>query len=318
VSARPGVESAGGVNGLPLTGLGVGSNFAVDGRPAPSSEKRPMGLLRSVTPGYFRTMGIPLVAGRLFTLADTKSSRPVILINQTLARRFWPEANPLGGRLVVDTDSRTAEIVGVVADVKPDRLEGEDWPMIYDPYAQAPVASVNLVIRTSRDPRSVATSVEREVHRLDPDQPVAALRPMDAVVEEALSSARFNTVLLGIFAVIAFTLAAVGIYGVISYDVTQRIHELGIRLALGAQPEHVTRLVVGQGAALAALGIVVGLAAAFALTRLMSTMLFGVEPRDFYTFASISILLGAVALAASYLPSRRAMALDPVAALRHE
>jgi putative ABC transport system permease protein len=318
VSTLPGVQSAAGVNFLPLTGLGVGSGFAVDGRPAPSPERRPMGLLRSVTPGYFQTMKIPLVAGRLFTESDVKSAAPVILVNHTLARRFWPQGNPLGGRLVVDTDSRTAEIVGVVGDLKPDRMEGEDWPTIYDPYAQAPVTFMNLVLRTARPPLSLASSVEREVHRLDPDQAVAGVRPMDAVVDEAFAGARFNTVLLGTFAVIAFTLAAVGIYGVVAYDVTQRTHELGIRLALGAQPGDVLRLVVGQVAGLSAIGIGLGLAAATGLTRLMSTMLFGVKPTDFYTFAAISILLGAVALAAGYLPSRRAMALDPVTALRHE
>jgi putative ABC transport system permease protein len=317
LAALPGVQSAGGVNGLPLTGLGVGSFFAPEGRP-PTPEQRPMGVLRSVTPGYFRTMGIPLVAGRLFTDADAKPAAPVILVNQTLVRRFWSQGNPLGGRLVVDTDSRTAEIVGVVGDVKPERIEGEDWPTIYDPYAQAPVTTMNLIVRTSRPPLSLASAVEREVHRLDPEQAVANLRTMDTVVDEAFAGARFNTVLLGVFAAIAFTLAAVGIYGVISYDVTRRTHELGIRLALGAQPGDVLRLVVGHGARLAAIGIGAGLAAAYGLTRLMSTMLFGVNPTDFFTFAAIPILLGAVALLASYLPSRRAMALDPVTALRHE
>jgi putative ABC transport system permease protein len=318
LAAVPGVQSAGGVNGLPLTGLGVGSFFAVDGRPAPTSEQRPMGILRSVTPGYFRTMGIPLVAGRLFTDADAKSAVPVILVNQTLARRFWPQSNPLGARLVLDTGSRTAQVAGVVGDVKPDRVEGEDWPTIYDPYAQAPVTTMTLVVRTSRPPLSLASAVEREVHQLDPDQAVANVRTMDAVLEEAFAGARFNTVLLGVFAVIAFTLAGVGIYGVISYDVNRRTHELGIRMALGAQPGDVLRLVVGQGARLAAIGIGAGLAAAYGLTRLMSTMLFGVKPTDFFTFSAIPVLLGAVALLASYLPSRRAMALDPVTALRHE
>jgi len=318
LAALPGVQSVGGVNGLPLTGLGIGSYFAVDGRPAPAPEQRPMSLLRSATPAYFRTMGIPLVAGRFFTDADTKSAAPVILVNQTLARRFWPQGNPLGARLVVDTDSRTAEVVGVVGDVKPDRVEGEGWPTIYDPFPQVPVPTLTLVVRTSRPPLSLASAVEREVHQLDPDQAVANVQPMDTVVEDAFAGARFNTLLLGVFAAIAFTLAAVGIYGVVSYDVNRRTHELGIRLALGAQPGDVLRLVVGQGARLAAVGIGAGLAAALALTRLMSTMLYGVQPTDFYTFAGISVLLGAVALAASYLPSRRALALDPVTALRHE
>jgi putative ABC transport system permease protein len=318
LAALPGVQSAGGVNGLPLTGLGIGSNFAVDGRPAPPPEQRPLGLLRSVTPGYFRTMGIPLIAGRFFTDADTSSAAPVILVNQALAQLFWPHGDAVGGRLVVDTDSRTAEVVGVVGDVKPDRIDGKEWPTIYDPFLQVPVPAFSLVVRTSRPPLTLASAVEREVHQLDADQAVANVQSMDAVVDGAFAGARFNTVLLGIFAAIAFTLAAVGIYGVISYDVNRRTHELGIRLALGAKPGHVLRLVVGQGALLAAIGICAGLLAAFGLTQWMSTMLFEVKPTDFYTFAGISVLLGAVALAASYLPSRRALALDPVTALRHE
>ena len=165
---------------------------------------------------------------------------------------------------------------------------------------------------------ALASAVEREVHRLDPEQPVADVRPMDAVMNQAVAGARFNTVLLAAFAAIAFVLAAVGLYGVISYDVTERTHEIGIRLALGAQPGNVLKLVVGQGARLAAYGIAAGLAAAWGLTRLMVTMLFGVKPADLSTFAAISALLGAVALGASYLPSRRAMAVDPVTALRHE
>jgi putative ABC transport system permease protein len=175
-----------------------------------------------------------------------------------------------------------------------------------------------LTARTAGDPMSLASAVVRTVHDLDAEQPVADVRPMDQVVDSALAGARFNAMALGIFAVIAFLLAAIGIYGVISYDVTARTNELGIRVALGAQREDVIKLVLGHGARLAASGIALGLAAAFGLTRLMESMLFGVNARDFYTFASIAALLGAVALAASYLPSRRAMALDPAAALRHE
>jgi len=318
VATLPGVESVGGVNGLPLTGLGGGTNFAVEGRPAPPPEQRPIGLLRSVTPGYFRTLGIPLVAGRQFDDSDVRTSAPAIVINQTMARRFWPQSNPLGGRLVVDADARIAEVVGVVADVKPDRIENVDWPTIYCVYAQAPAATMSLAVRASGPPLSLASAVEREIHYLDPDQALASVRTMDAVVDDALTGARFNTVLLGIFAAIAFGLAAVGIYGVISYDVIQRTHEMGIRLALGAQPGNVVKLVVGQTALLAAIGIGMGLISAYGLTRLMSSMLFGVKPTDVYTFAGISLLLGGVALAAGYLPSRRAMALDPVTALRHE
>jgi putative ABC transport system permease protein len=323
VAALPGVRGVGAVNGLPLTGLGVGSGFAVDGRPAPAPEQRPIALLRSVTSAYFRTMGIPLVAGRGFADSDTGQAPPVIMVNQTLARRFWPAGNALGGRLVVDQNNgRVAEIVGVVRDVKPEQIEGQDWPTIYNPYAQVPVTTMTMVVRTTgpkgAPPLSLACTVEREVHQLDPDQPVADMRSMEDVVDRAIAGARFNTVLLGVFALIAFLLAAVGIYGVISYDVNERTHEIGIRVALGAQPGDVLKLVLGQGARLAGYGIAAGLAAAFALTRLMAALLYGVKATDAYTFAAIPVLLGAVALAASYLPSRRALALDPVTALRHE
>jgi putative ABC transport system permease protein len=319
VATLPGVRAVGAVNALPLTGLGSGTGFAVDGRPAPSPEQRPMALLRSATPAYFAAMGIPLLAGRALADSDTAQAPPVIVVNQTLARRFWPGASALGGRIAIDqTVGRVAEIVGVVGDVKPDRIDGGDWPTIYCPYPQAPSAAMTLAVRTQGPPLALASAVTGEVHRLDPDQPVADLRPMEEVVDLAAAGARFNTVLLVSFAGAAFLLAAVGIYGVISYDVSQRTNEIGIRLALGAQPADVRRLILGQGARLAVYGIVAGLAGAGLLTRFMRTMLFGVSPADAWTYTAISVLLAVVALGASYLPSRRAMALDPVIALRHE
>jgi putative ABC transport system permease protein len=323
----PGVSAVGGVNWLPLTGLGGGTTFGVEGRPLPPPDQRPIGLIRSVTPSYFRAMGIPLVAGREFTAGDTAQSPPVIVVNQTLARRFWPQGQPLSGRLTLQdvANGLVAEIVGVVGDVKPDRVENEDWPTIYGPYPQftqgkppLPFSTMVLVVRTAGAPLSLASTVEREVHQLDPDQPVADIRSMETLVDQSIAGSRFNAVLLGIFAAIAFVLAAVGIYGVVSYDVSERTHEIGLRMALGAQSRDVLQLVVGQGARLAAFGIASGLSAAVALTRLMASMLYGVKATDAYTFAAISLLLGAVALAACYLPSRRAMALDPVTALRHE
>jgi putative ABC transport system permease protein len=319
VAALPGVGAVGAVNGVPLSGLGVGTPFAVAGRPVPIAAQRPMAIMRSITPGYFRAMEIPLVAGRLLTDADTAQRPPVILVSQTLARKFWPDGSAIGGRIAIDLiPDRVAEIVGVVGDVKPDRIEGEDWPTIYNPYAQAAVGTMTLTVRTAGAPMALASALVREVHQLDPDQAAAEVRPMEEIVDQAVSNERFNTILLGVFAVVAFLLAAVGIYGVISYDVSQRSNEIGIRMALGAQASDVLRLVLGQGAKLAVYGIVAGLAGAGALTRLMGAMLFGVKPTDAWTFASISILLAVVALAASYLPSRRAMALDPVTALRHE
>jgi putative ABC transport system permease protein len=319
VKSLPGVTAVGAANTLPLTGFGGGSSFAVDGRPAPTQDQRPIALYRRVDEGYFRAIGIPLIAGRVFTDADTPQSPPVVAVNQTLARRFWPQGNPIGGRLIVDFDGgKPFEIVGVVGDVKPVRMESEDWPTIYRPYQQRPVLGMVMVARTSGDPMGLAQAVEHTVHQIDPAQPVADVRPMDAVMDQALAEARFQTVVLGVFALVAFTLSAVGIYGLISYDVTERTRELGIRIALGAEPPHILRLVLGQGARLAVYGIAAGLAAAYGLTRMMASMLYEVHPADAYTFAAIAVLLGLVALVASYLPSRRAMALDAVTALHHE
>jgi len=317
VGALPGVQSAGAVSALPLTGLWDGSPFSVEGRPAPPPDQQPVGLVRAVTPAYFRTVGIPLIAGRMFAPGDTLQAPMVLIVNQTLARRFWPQANPVGGRLLIP-NGRTAVIVGVVGDVKPDRIEGEEWPTLYGPYSQLPYSTMVMVVRTVGPQPSLASALQREVHRIDADQPLTDMRPMESIVDHAIAGARFNTLVLGIFAVIAFVLASVGIYGVIACDVSERTHEIGLRVALGAQPGDVLKLIVGQGARLAACGIALGLAAAFALTRLMASMLYSVKATDAFTFALISLLLGGVALAASYLPSRRAMALDPVAALRHE
>ena len=319
ISALPGVRVVGAVNDLPLTGLGNGSYFAVEGRPAPNAEQRPLGLLRSVTPSYFHAMGIPLVTGRFLADSDTAQSPAVIVVNQTLARRFWPDGNVIGGRLAIDQMAgRLPEIVGVVGDVKADSLDAEEWPTFYTPYPQGPAAAMTLIVRTAGPPLVLASVVTREVHSLDPDQPVADIRTMEEVVNLSMAGARFNTTLLVSFAGVAFLLAAVGIYGVISYDVSQRTNEIGIRMALGAQPEDVRRLIVGQGARLAVYGIAAGLFGAAVLTRWMGTMLFGVNPTDVWTYTSVSVLLALVALGASYVPSRRAMVPDPVIALRHE
>jgi putative ABC transport system permease protein len=195
---------------------------------------------------------------------------------------------------------------------------GENWPTLYASYMQYPPAYATMALRTEGVPGLLAAAARRQIHQLDPDQVVTEVRTMQELVDRAVAEPGFNTAILMFIGAVAFVLAAVGIYGVISYDVSERIHELGIRMALGAQRADVFRQVVGQGARLAAIGIVIGLAAAVLLTRVMQPMLYGVNATDFYTFAGISLLLGAVALAASYIPSRRAMALDPVAALRHE
>jgi putative ABC transport system permease protein len=319
ISGLPGVRGVGAVSALPLSGLNVGSTFSLAGRPAPAPDRRPVALLRTATPAYFRVMGIPLAAGREFTASDDGHAPAVAIVSRAMARRFWPDGSPIGEHVLLDAfPGRAAEVVGVAGDVKPERPEGDDWPTVYTSYAQSPAPIMNLVVRTTPPPLSLAAAAEREVHGLDPDQPVAETRAMDAVLDRVLAAPRFNAGLLAIFAEIAFALAAVGIYGVISCDVAQRTREIGIRAAMGARPADVLLLILGQGARLAAYGIALGLAAAFALTRLMANLLFEVKPADAGTFAAISLLLGAVALLASYLPARRAMALNPVAALRHE
>jgi putative ABC transport system permease protein len=273
--------------------------------------------MRSATPHYFETMGIRLVAGRGFTAADTADKPLIAVIGQSAARRLWPGADPIGGRVIL-SGGRTLEVVGVVADVKADRIEGEDWPTMYLPYSQLPSATMTVAVRTAGPPSAQTSAIVRAIHDLDPEQPVADVRPMENVLEESVAGSRFNTILFGVFAAVAFVLAAFGIYGVMAYEVSDRSHEMGIRIALGAQPGDVFRLILRQAAGLTAAGIVLGLGGAFALTRLMSSMLYGVKSSDALTFAVISLLLGLVAIAASYAPSRRAMILDPVATLRRE
>ncbi|MEO8592184.1 MAG: ABC transporter permease [Candidatus Solibacter sp.] len=318
IAVLPGVVSASAVSSLPLNGLGTGATFIVEGRPAPSAEQRPQALARSVMPAYFQTMKIPLVSGREFTNADVMPAPAVVVVNQTLAHRFWPQGGAVGGRLTIEQGGRVAEIVGIVGDVKSEGVDREDWPVIYSPYAQSPISGMTLVVRTAGAPEGLVSAVRKTVLQLDAEQPLADVRTMEQVVNLAVAEARFHTTLLGSFAAIAFLLAAVGIFSVISYDVNQRTNEIGIRMALGAQPEEVRSLILGQGARLTVYGIVAGWIAAAVITRWMKSMLFGVSPTDIWTFGAISILLAGVALAASFVPSRRAMALDPVTALRRE
>jgi putative ABC transport system permease protein len=316
IAALPGVRAVAAVDTPPLTGLGIGATFVVAGRAVP--DQHPLALVRAVTPGYFRTMGLPLLEGRDFTRSDNTRTGLALVVSRTMARRYWPLGGAVGSRLAFDPTNRLAEIVGVVGNVRQERIEGDDWLTIYIPYAQSAFRSVSLVVRTTLPPQAVAVAAGSAIHRLDPDQPVVNGGALDSVVDQAVAGARFNTVLLAVFALVAFVLASVGVYGVVSYDVSQRTNELGIRLAMGALPASVMRLVVGQAALLAGLGIAAGLAAAWALTRLMATMLYGVEPTDPLTFAVVPVLLGAVALTAGYLPSRRVLAIDPASALRHE
>ena len=319
VETLPGVRSAGVANVLPLDNAETPRlTFLIDGRaPLPGGQRLP-GDYRSVSPEYFRALGIPLLKGRYLTEGD-KAGRPLVaVINETLARRYWPDGqNPIGQRLRFGSN-RVWEIVGIVGDVKHSGLDKQVTPAVFLSYLQTPEARMSLVVRTASDPASMIRAVKDQVYVVDRDQPMYKIRTMDQVVAESQSSPRFTLIVLGIFAAVALALAAVGIYGVISYAVTQRTREIGIRIALGAERGDVLRLVVGQGTALAVAGVVAGLAAAFALTRLMSSLLFGVSATDPAIFAGASLFLAAVALAASYLPARRAMRVDPMVSLRYE
>ena len=318
----PGVRSAAAVNVLPLRGglldLRIWfSGFQVEGAPEAPRGQEPAADIRRVTPGYFVTLGVPLRQGRFFTDRDDSRARPVALINEILARRHFPRENPLGRRVRLGNVSR--EIVGVVADVKLYGLDKPTEPAIYAPQAQWPSAVMSLVVRTHGDPAAWTTAVRRQVLELDPDQPVSQVRTLDEVLAECTLIRRFATALLGVFAALAVVLAVVGIYGLMSYSVSQQVHEIGLRMALGATPRRVLGMVVGRGVGLALAGTGLGVLAAFGVTRVLRGLLFGgISPTDPLIFAGVPALLIAVAALASYLPARRATRIDPVAALRCE
>jgi len=319
VGSLPGLRSAAVANVLPLDNSETPRlTFLIDGRaPLPAGQHLPADY-RSVSADYFHVLGIPLLKGRFLTEADKAGRPPVLVINESLARRYWPDAeNPVGRHLRFG-GTRAWEIVGIVGDVKHSGLDKQATPAVFFSYLQAPEMRMSLLVRTVGDPASMIRAVKDQVYAVDKDQPMYKIRSMDEVVEDSQSSPRFTVILLCIFAAVALTLAAVGIYGVISYAVAQRRREIGIRIALGADQADVLRLVVGQGASIAGAGVVLGLGAAFALTRWMSSLLFGVSATDPGVFAGISLLLAAVALLASYLPARRAMRVDPMQSLRCE
>jgi len=315
----PGVRSAGAINYLPLGGLASATGFTIVGRPDPGVGNEMVTGVRVVDPNYFRTMGMPLLKGRRFTEHDNQQSPHVLIISQTLAQRYFPDEDPVGKKLnVMWRDTPSEEIVGVVGDILHDGLEARPEAMIYWPAARMPYQFMTLVIRTDGDPMNMASTAIKEIRAMDPDQPVSDVRPMNTVVTESVSRQRFNMMLLGIFAAVALVLAAVGIYGVMAYSVTQRTQEIGVRMALGASRNDVVRMVVGHGFILALAGVGFGLAAAFALTRLMKSLLFGITATDPVTYGGLSLLLVTVAAIACYIPARRATRIDPLLALRYE
>ena len=321
LTTLPGIEKVGLVSPLPFSGNGQGRTFTIVGHPAPAEGMEPAASLLTTDGAYFRTMRIPLKRGRLFDARDGKDAKPVVLINETFARKYFPNENPLGQQVQIGRreDGPPREIVGVVGTAKHGNLAEPDEAEFYLPFAQAPDRYSDIVVRTSEPPpASLETMIRRAVHEIDAQQFIPTLKPLPELVSATLSQSRFNTALLGVFAAVAIILAAVGIYGVIAYNVTQRTKEIGIRMALGAQRRQMLTMILHQSMTMAAIGIGVGLLGAFAATRLLSALLFGVGTTDLLTFAAVIILLGAAALFAALLPARRAMKVDPVIALHYE
>jgi putative ABC transport system permease protein len=321
IQALPGVQAAAGTFRVPITGFAT-VIFTVQGKPVPSGQE-PVADYRAITSDYFRAMGIRLLKGRQFSERDNAEAPDAVIVNDELARRFWPGEDPIGKRLQVGTElMRWREVVGVVGNARLSGLEAKVDSAIYIPFPQNswPNALRNsfIVLRANSDPQNLVPAIRRELHSIDPSFPVAQLRSMEDIIGESLSQRRFNTALLALFAFLAGALATVGIYGVMSYSVTQRTREMGIRMALGAGRSDITRLVAVSGARLAAVGIAFGVGAAVISSQLISSLLFGVSAIDPVTFVFSAILMGAVTLLASYIPSRRAAGTDPITALRYD
>jgi len=321
VKALPGVVNASVTWQLPLGGASATTGLEIEGQPKEAG-KIPMGVIHAAGPEYFRTMGIPLLKGRDFTEHDDLTSTPVIIVNETLAKKFFPDGDALGKHIMPHfstTEGRNSrEIVGVVGDVKHQGLKSSGVPEFYFAQAQMPLTSMTLVVRTSGDPHSLVSSVRKEVQAMDANSPVYAVLTAEEYMSRSTAPTRFNMSLLAAFAAVALVLTAVGLYGIISFSVSQATREIGIRVALGAQRWDVLRLVMGQGMILTLVGVMLGLAAAYGLTRLMAGLLFGVGATDVTTFAGVALLLIAVAGLACYIPARRATKVDPLVALRYE
>jgi putative ABC transport system permease protein len=326
VSNLPGVRNAGMADDLPLLAV-VFHTLEIEGRQQVG--KPPAVAETWILGNYFQTMRIPLRRGRLFTPQDNQNSQPVVVISQRMARQYWPGQNPVGKRLRQEDNQPWMTVVGVVGDVNDGPVGQERRPHIYIPFLQlsdtltadnvvGEARSMNLAVRAAGDPAALASAVVTQVHSLDPDLAVADIRTMPEVINSSLAGPRFNTSLLSLFAGFALFLAAIGIYGVLAYAVSQQRHEIGIRMALGARPRHVLRFVLAWGTRLACLGAGFGMVAAIALTRLMKSLLYGVSATDPITFAGVTLLLLLVALLASYIPARRATKVDPMIALRCE
>ena len=320
LAALPGVTAAGAVNYLPFAGPGAATNFKIVGRPDPPPGEEPDTDVRVTDENYFRTMGVPLLSGRMYTAQESAERGRVAVVTRSFAEKYFPGEDPVGKQLVVNMkdEPNPTEIVGVVGDLKLDSLDEQPQPTVYWPHAELVYSNMTFVVRTSGDPAALAGAARAAIQSIDADQPVADLRTMNHFLAESVARARFAATMLGVFAALALALAGVGVYGVMSYAVAQRTHEIGVRVALGAQGRDVLRLVVGQGMALAGAGLAAGLLGAFALTRLLSSLLFEVSATDLATYATLTGFLLLVALLACLVPARRATRVDPMVALRYE
>jgi putative ABC transport system permease protein len=328
IEILPGVQSVSATSALPLSGSNLRVPFTILGRPPLSLSERPITQYRMIGPDYFRTMDIPMRSGRDFTDRDKLQTQPVAIINNSFARRYWPGESPLGAHIKINDNNqapREVEIIGVVGDVRHDGLHADPAPEIYLHLSQIPEEKVsfltnnmNWVVRTSAEPLTLTGAVRREIQAVNGDIPTSHTRSMEQFLSSSLAPSRFNLFFLVVFAITALLLAGTGIYAVISYSVAQRTHELGIRMALGAQPLDVLRLVVGNSLKIVLIGVALGLVGAYILTRVMSNLLYGISVTDPSTFVSMSLLLIIIALLASYIPARRATKVDPIIALRSE
>jgi putative ABC transport system permease protein len=318
VKNLPGVQAAGLTHSMPLVSDYV-LTFNIEGRPAIAPSDLPSTNYYAVTPDYFRAMGIRLVRGRVFTVQDDARAPRVTVINETMARQFFPNEDPIGKRINIQNGPDTwREIVGIVGDIKQYGVDKATSAQAYDPFAQAPFNSLNIIIRTKGSPAALLGALRPAVYAVDKDQPVGIIRPLEEIMAESIARQRFAMLLLTVFSGVALVIAAVGIYGVMAYNVVQRTGEFGIRMALGAQQGDVLRLVLTQGGKLIGLGLLIGLLATLAASRAMGSMLFNVSSYDPLTLASITLLLGAVALIACFFPANRATKVNPIEALRAE
>jgi putative ABC transport system permease protein len=321
IASLPGVKGAALTLSVPIDGSNWGSVFVPEGRPLPERKNLPTAAFAPVSPEYFQVMGIRLNAGRAFSENDDSSSPEVIIVNQTMARRMWPGESPLGKRIkqgFPEWKTPWREVVGVVADVKVDGLDDSARMQVYMPIAQNPEGNMRMVVRAAANPMLLRPAIERSFRSLDKDLPVYGFLTMSEIISSSVAERRFAMLLLGCFAGLALILAAVGIYGVISYSVVQRTREIGIRVALGASTAQVLKNVIGAAMVLVGVGLAAGLAGSLALTRWMSKLLYGVKSSDPPTLAIVSALLAICALAACIVPARRALRIDPVEALRQE